>query len=120
MHDATNPPAPTHSPDFKSVAWYGREYQFTPPQAACVQVLWRQWLSGTPIVRDQLVLEIARVKARSLKDVFKAPPGNAAWGTMIADGDRRGTVRLAEPAESFDPTSAIAANIASSAAVAAG
>ncbi|MGH7192467.1 MAG: hypothetical protein ACREJM_02915 [Candidatus Saccharimonadales bacterium] len=92
-------PAPTHSSDFKNVNWYGREYRFSPQQAACIQVLWRQWLSGTPIVRDELVLSIARVKARSLKDVFKSAPGNAAWGTMIADGDRRGTVRLAELAE---------------------
>lgn len=88
---------PTHSPDFKSVNWYGREYCFSAQQAACMQVLWRQWLSGTPIVRDELVLSIARVKARSLKDVFKTAPGNEAWGTMIADGDRRGTVRLTDP-----------------------
>ena len=102
MTSATNPPAlpvPTHSPDFKTVTWNGRDYRFTAQQAACVQVLWRQWLSGTPIVRDQLVLEIARVKARSLKDGFKGAPGSEAWGTMIADGDRRGTVRLAEAAE---------------------
>ncbi len=92
-------PTPTHSPDFKTVNWYGREYRFSAQQAACIQVLWRQWLSGTPIVRDELVLSIARVKARSLKDVFKSAPGGEAWGTMIADGDRRGTVRLAEPAE---------------------
>lgn len=105
MTDATSPPAPTHSPDFKSVLWNGRDYRFTAQQAACVQVLWRQWLSGTPIVRDQLVLEIARVKARSLKDVFKAAPGSEAWGTMIADGDRRGTVRLAGPA-AHDPHAA--------------
>ncbi|HEX7450256.1 MAG TPA: hypothetical protein VF306_22040, partial [Pirellulales bacterium] len=92
--------------DFKAVHWYGREYRFSSPQAACIQVLWRQWLSGTPIVRDELVLSIARVKARSLKDVFKTAPGNEAWGTMIGDGDRRGTVRLAEPSEQDVPEAA--------------
>jgi hypothetical protein len=87
-----------HSGDYKSVDWFGKQYQFSAPQAACVQVLWRAWLSGTPIIREEQVLETARVKARSLKEVFKSPPGQAAWGSLIADGDRRGTVRLAEPA----------------------
>ena len=86
----------THSRDFKSVVWFGTEYRFSPQQAACVQVLWRAWLSGTPIIREEQVLESARLTARSLKDVFRTQPGLPAWGTMIGNGDRRGTVRLAE------------------------
>jgi hypothetical protein len=89
----------SHARDFKSAVWFGEAYRFNAQQAACLQVLWRAWLSGTPIIREELVLELARVKARSLKDVFKAPPGQAAWGTMISAGDRRGTVRLQERAE---------------------
>lgn len=89
----------THSRDFKSVIWFGTEYRFSPQQAACVQVLWRAWLSGTPIIREEQVLESARVTARSLKDVFRTQPGLPAWGTMIGNGDRRGTVRLAEKAQ---------------------
>src|SRR5258708_40329713 len=87
-------PRPSHTAGFKSVDWFGATYQFSPPQAACVAVLWRAWLGGTPIVREELVLEIARVQARSLKDLFRTGPGRYAWGTMIADGDKRGTVRL--------------------------
>lgn len=87
-----------HSRDYRTVEWFGARYEFTAPQAACLQVLWRAWLSGTPIIREEQVLETARVRARSLKEVFKTPPGADAWGTLIADGDRRGTVRLAEPA----------------------
>jgi hypothetical protein len=86
-----------HSRDYRTVEWFGVRYQFSAQQAACVQVLWRAWLSGTPIIREEQVLETARVRARSLKEVFKSPPGQAAWGALIADGDRRGTVRLAEP-----------------------
>lgn len=89
----------SHARDFKSAVWFGDEYRFNAQQAACLQVLWRAWLSGTPIIREELVLELARVKARSLKDVFKAPPGRPAWGTMISAGDRRGTVRLQESSE---------------------
>jgi len=90
-------PKPSHAPDFKSVDWFGVSYSFTPPQAACVAVLWRAWLGGTPIVREEWVLEVARVPSRSLADLFRSGPGRYAWGTMIANGDKRGTVRLSEP-----------------------
>ena len=93
-----------HSRDFRAVDWFGARYEFNAPQAACVQVLWRAWLGGTPIIREEQVLQSARIQARSLKEVFKAPPGQAAWGTLIADGDRRGTVRLAEPATASPAT----------------
>lgn len=92
------PPDARHDAGFRNVHWFGVDYQFTPNQARCVQVLWRSWLSGTPIIRQALVLESARVRTRSLRDVFREAPGAAAWGTMIADDDRRGTVRLLEPA----------------------
>jgi hypothetical protein len=88
---------PVAGPGFRSVNWFGSSYAFTPQQAACIKVLWLNWLGGTPIVGEAQVLQIAHVKARSLREVFRAPPGNAAWGTMICDGDKRGTVRLAEP-----------------------
>lgn len=92
-----NPNLTSHKQGFKSVSWYGREYKFNAQQAACVSVLWRNWLGGTPIVREALVLEMAGVDARSLKDLFRAPPGRDAWGTLIGNGDRRGTVRLLDP-----------------------
>ena len=87
----------SHKPGFKTVTWYGKEYRFSSPQAACVAILWRNWLGGTPIVRESIVLETAGIEARSLKDVFRMPPGRDAWGTLIGTGDRRGTVRLIEP-----------------------
>ena len=93
----TSQPRPSHAPGFKTVNWFGATYHFSPPQAACVAVLWRAWLGGTPIIREELVLEVARVQERSLKDLFRSGPGRSAWGTMIADGDKRGTVRLHEP-----------------------
>jgi len=95
----TSQPKPSHAAGFKSVDWFGATYNFSPPQAACVAVLWRAWLGGTPIVREELVLEVARVQVRSLKDLFRTGQGRYAWGTMIANGDKRGTVRLAEPGE---------------------
>lgn len=98
MTTATHP-EPTHDPKFLHVNWYGQEYVFTPAQAKCVKVLWNFWKLRTPIIREEMVLEVANLKARTLKDVFSTGPGRAAWGTMIGDGDRRGTVRLLEPAD---------------------
>ena len=86
-----------HDPKFSSVCWFGRQYAFSPPQAKCIKALWNFWLLGTPVIREQMVLDIAKIKVRCLKDVFESEPGRAAWGTMIRDGDRRGTVRLIEP-----------------------
>lgn len=100
----------SHKPGFKAVTWYGKEYRFSSTQAACVAILWRNWLGGTPIVREALILEMTGLDARSLKDVFRMPPGRDAWGTLIGIGDRRGTVRLIEPGQepAIDPSSAAA------------
>jgi hypothetical protein len=87
----------THDSQFTSVTWFGKNYAFSPAQGKCVKALWNFWMLGTPVIREEMVMEIAGVKARRLKDVFNTGPGKAAWGTMIGDGDRRGTVRLIEP-----------------------
>lgn len=87
----------THGANFRTVNWFGRQYAFTPAQAACVSVLWRAWLGGTPIIREEFVLQTAGVQARSLREVFRKGSGCSAWGAMIGDGDRRGSVRLVEP-----------------------
>ncbi len=100
-----------YAPDYSWVEWFGNRFEFNADQARCVRVLWRAWLGGTPIIREAEVLLVASVRAKALKDIFKAPPGNAAWGTLIHDGDRRGTVRLVEPtpgaplASTFEPGS---------------
>lgn len=84
----------THSPDFRSVNWYGTLHEFTPQQAACVKVLWEAWENGTPAVGDATTLEAADSKAERLGLVFRDHP---AWGTMIVDGATKGTHRLADP-----------------------
>jgi len=87
----------THDAKFQNVSWFGEEYAFSPPQAKCVAVLWRFWMQGTPVVREEMVLEVAGINARSLKDVFANEPGKKAWGRMIDNGDRRGTAQLLAP-----------------------
>jgi hypothetical protein len=90
------PAVAEYTSGFRMVNWFGTAFSFTPQQAACVKVLWLNWLGGTPIVREAEVMLAAGVRARSLKEVFRSGPGSSAWGKLICDGDKRGTVRLRE------------------------
>ena len=48
--DGTPAPNAVHSPDFRSVEWFGTSYTFSTSQAACVEVLWENWDRRTPEV----------------------------------------------------------------------
>jgi hypothetical protein len=85
-----------HSPDFRSVNWFGRRYSFTPIQTACVKELWEVWKNATPEVGQAYVLEKAEADSARLSDVFKNHP---AWGKMIVPGSVRGTFRLQPPVD---------------------
>lgn len=88
--------AVSHSPDFRSVVWYGREFQFTATQAACVEILWRAWENGAPDIGQERILEDVGSRALRLLDVFRR---SEAWGTMISRGATRGTYRLQSPVQ---------------------
>jgi hypothetical protein len=98
MHAPLNLQGANHDKKFSTVNWFGEQYTFSPQQAKCIEVLWRFWMQGTPVIREEMVLEVAGLKARTLKDVFTSDPGKNAWGRMIDNGDRRGTVQLVAPA----------------------
>ncbi|MCI0351197.1 MAG: hypothetical protein L0Z53_17375 [Acidobacteriales bacterium] len=89
-----------HSPDFRSVRWYGTCYSFTANQASVVGTLWASWEQGTPDVGDETLLKAADHEAppRSLRDVFRDHP---AWGTMIVSAGSKGSHRLTEPEKSL-------------------
>src|SRR5262245_25510097 len=89
----TGTPDARHSLDFRSVHWFGRDFAFTPNQAACVKVLWGAWANGTPDVGDPTLLTAADCGSDRLVDVFKHNP---AWGTMIVNGSTKGSSRLQE------------------------
>lgn len=89
---ATPDESPTHSPDFRSVNWFGTPHEFTAQQAACVKVLWEAWENRTPTVGDSTILEAADSDAERLGLVFRDHP---AWETMIVAGSTKGTHRLA-------------------------
>jgi hypothetical protein len=89
-------PAARHSTDFRSVHWFGTNFSFTPTQAACVNILWREWENGTPEVGEDTILLDNQVDAESkrLLDIFR---GHPAWGAMIVRGATKGAYRLSPP-----------------------
>ena len=71
------------------------DYTFSPTQAACVKVLWKQLENGTAEMREATILELAGSNGRKLLYLFKT--GNTrhpAWGKMIVKGQRKDTFRL--------------------------
>jgi hypothetical protein len=89
-----------HSPDFRSVHWFGADYQFTAGQAAVIGVLWNAWENGCPNVGHETLLSAAGLDNKRLVDVFKRKgQAHPAWGTMIVSSPtNKGTCRLQEPA----------------------
>ena len=87
---------PVHSPDFRSVNWFGEVYSFTETQAAVVRVLWEAWERGTPDIGDRVLRNASGGNADRLADIFRDSP---TWGTLIVEGRTRGTHRLADPGE---------------------
>ena len=87
---------PKHSPDFRSVDWFGETYTFSPIQAACVKFLWEAWENGTPEVGDSTILTSVESNSERLPLVFRDHP---AWNAMIVAGTTKGTHRLADPFE---------------------
>jgi hypothetical protein len=81
-----------HSPDFRSVNWDGRSFEFTPAQAAVVEILWDAYERKLEGVGHAHLLDKSGSDGKRLVDVFK---GNPAWGTMIGQvPNHRGLYRL--------------------------
>lgn len=86
----------SHSPDFRSIIWFGKSFTFTSNQAACVKILWENYERGTPDVSGATLLEAADIQQDRFDKVFR---DNNAWRTVIVSGKRKGTYRLATPSE---------------------
>jgi hypothetical protein len=83
-----------HSPDFRSVHWFGQDYYFSTGQASCVQRLWEAWERETPDVAQDGILEKAGLESKRFVDLFR---GHAAWKKMIVRSGPKGIYRLQEP-----------------------
>ncbi len=87
-------PDARHSADFRSVQWFGTEYDFTATQAAIVKLLWEAWENDTPGVGSDSLLVAVDSKTSRLVDIFRDHP---AWGAMIVNGATKGSKRLTPP-----------------------
>jgi hypothetical protein len=97
--EAAEPPSDVrHSPDFRSVLWYGTTYSFTANQSPVVRLLYENWKSATPDVGDETLLLAVDPEAppARLSNLFRDHP---AWGTMIVAGGSKATHRLSGPAQ---------------------
>jgi len=79
-----------HSPDYASVNWRGREYQFNKNQATCVRLLHEAWLEGTPYLSGHHLLTTIE-GAVKMSGLFRRHP---AWKRLILIGERKATYRL--------------------------
>jgi hypothetical protein len=69
-----------HSEDFRTILWFGKQYSFTPKQAACMRSLWRAWEKGWKGVSQQDLLSACQSDGSELRGIFKNSP---AWKTII-------------------------------------
>jgi hypothetical protein len=75
--------ADTHSEDFTSVRWNGKQYQFNKTQARCIELLWNNDSLSEKTIGEKI--ESAADNFR-LMHVFRNRRGkgmNPAWGKMI-------------------------------------
>lgn len=69
-----------HSIDFRFVRWNGKDYIFSPGQAAIVKVLWEEMERGTPKVGAGPLLHAADLISDKVSKLFA---GHPAWNVMI-------------------------------------
>lgn len=74
-----------HSPDFRSVRWFGQTFTFTPAQSIIVRELWAAWEHGTPKVGAAVLLEASDQVSDKISELFKR---SEAWNVMVrTDGN---------------------------------
>lgn len=94
-----------HSPDFRSVRWYGTLYTFSLKQARAVEVLWHAWEAGELGVSQKDIGEAVESASDNfrLRDLFRLSQDSRgmhpAWKTMIHDTGR-GVYALRRPSAS--------------------
>lgn len=84
------------SPDYRSIFWFGEWYYFTPVQARCVDLLWRNWEAGLSGLGGDFLLEEAESTSSKLSAVFRR---NEAWKKGVIFSPQRGVYSLRVPGD---------------------
>jgi hypothetical protein len=87
-------PNPPHSEDYRSIWYAGEWHALTERRAKIVEVIHAEHKRGIPEVSSKFIMQKVRTPNSRLPDSFRHFP---LWGTFIAPGTTRGTVRLDWP-----------------------
>lgn len=91
-----------HTPDFRSVRWFGVRHAFSIAQGRAIEVLWNAWENGELGVPQKEIGELIESESNNfrLRDLFRVPKDpkgmHPAWKTMIHDVGR-GMYALSRP-----------------------
>jgi hypothetical protein len=81
----------SHSSDYRSIRFLGKEYTLTANQAHVIKMLHEAHLSGTPAISGSTILESLGTPSGRLRDTFKR---SLLWGQLVARGAKKGTYRI--------------------------
>lgn len=95
--DQASPEPPIrHSDDFRKVVKEGKEYILTPKQAQVIEILYNNFMKGTPEVGQDFIRESIYghnvIITTRVRDIFKSSPD--ARKALIEQGPRKGIFRL--------------------------
>jgi len=84
-----------HSPDYRSVYYKDKTYNFTTDQARIIQYLHEAYCNKTPSVSQNNLLDRLGSDLERLRDLFKkGKTMHEAWGKLIIFGHTKGTFKL--------------------------
>lgn len=87
-------------PGYRSVRWGSKTFEFTPTEAACIEVMYKALMARTPAIHFREIMDLAGTSADKesgrLRDVFRKGK-HPAWGAMIVKADGQGLYRIALP-----------------------
>jgi hypothetical protein len=83
----------THSEDFRSICWRGRQYSLTSNQALVVQELYEALENGQLEVSQAILADRLGNEGARIRELFKR---SGLWGPdgLVDSGRRRGMYRL--------------------------
>jgi len=80
-----------HSPDYRRIVWRGEEFLLSAMQSYVVGLLHEEFERGRGELGSDYILERCGSNGKFLRQLFTR---HRAWGTLIIEGERKGTRKL--------------------------
>ena len=81
----------------RRIHWKGKFFTISKNQAEAIQILYENFIAGTPEVHGNEIMRRIGIPTSRLRDSFRAGRIQKLWGTLIVRGKTRGTYRLNLP-----------------------